>query len=168
MRPRLLTVGTQVVTLAPRVALHLAGAAWETGQGLLSRVLRTTPPTAARLVSATPLAAPVVTPPAAEAPKGAATPTREESRPAQLEGVPTMPAPEVAVQEQAPAHADLPLEDFDHLTVGSLRSRIRSLSVEQVRQLHAYEVEHANRLPVVAVLSNRIAKLEKELAGASS
>jgi hypothetical protein len=140
MRPRLLTLGTQVVTLAPRVALHVAGTAWEAGQSVLTRVLKTTPPTAARLAGAAPAAPPPVRPP-------------------------TMPAPEVTVTEPAPSHDELPLEDFDHLTVGSLRSRIRSLDVEDVRRLHAYEVEHANRLPVVAVLSNRIATLEKDLAG---
>lgn len=144
MRPRLLTLGTHVVTLAPRVALHIAGAAWDVGQNVLTRALKTTPPTAARLAGGTPAAAP---PP---------------PRP------PAMPAPAVTVTEPAPPHAELPLEDFDHLTVGSLRSRIRPLDVEDVRLLHAYEVEHANRLPVVAVLSNRIAKLEKDLAGSST
>ncbi|HUR14038.1 MAG TPA: hypothetical protein VM097_06055, partial [Mycobacteriales bacterium] len=70
--------------------------------------------------------------------------------------------PDIEVEEEAPAHQDLPLEDFDHLTVGSLRSRIRSLDLTDLRLVHAYETEHANRLPVIAVLGNRIAKLEKE------
>ncbi len=80
----------------------------------------------------------------------------------ELPPLPPMPAPPVTVTTRAPDHDALPLEDFDHLTVGAVRSRIRPLPLDQVRQLHSYEVEHANRLPVVTVLANRIAQLEQE------
>jgi len=77
-----------------------------------------------------------------------------------------------AIEEATPdgppvSHGDLPLEDYDHLTIGQLRSRIRSLPLEDLGQLQAYEVAHANRLPVLAVLTNRLRDLEsKARAGA--
>ena len=65
-------------------------------------------------------------------------------------------------------HADLPLEDYDHLTLGSLRGRLRSLDVDQLVRLRSYEKAHANRLPVVTMLDNRIAKLATDAAAAPS
>jgi hypothetical protein len=56
-------------------------------------------------------------------------------------------------------HAELPLPDYDHLTLGSLRGRIRSLDMKQLVQLRDYEKSKADRLPVVTMLDNRIAKL---------
>ena len=56
-------------------------------------------------------------------------------------------------------HGDLPLPGYDHLTLGSLRGRLRALDVVQLVQLRDYEKSHANRLPVVTMLDNRIAKL---------
>ncbi len=61
-----------------------------------------------------------------------------------------------------PAHDALPLPDYDHLTLGSLRGRLRSLSIEELAQVRAYEKDHADRLPVVTLLDNRIAKLTTE------
>ncbi len=57
------------------------------------------------------------------------------------------------------AHDELPLPDYDHLTLGSLRGRMRSLDVPQLVQVRDYEKAHANRLPIVTMLDNRIAKL---------
>ena len=65
-------------------------------------------------------------------------------------------------------HEDLPLEDYDHLTLGSLRGRLRSLDVTQLVRLRGYEKAHANRLPVVTMLDNRIAKLATDAATAPS
>jgi hypothetical protein len=48
------------------------------------------------------------------------------------------------------------------MTLGSLRGRLRSLSTEQLVQVRDYEKAHANRLPVVTMLDNRIAKLATE------
>ena len=45
------------------------------------------------------------------------------------------------------------------MTLGSLRGRLRSLSVDQLVQVRTYEKAHADRLPVVTMLDNRIAKL---------
>ena len=51
---------------------------------------------------------------------------------------------------------DLPLPDYDHLQVGSLASRIRSLGREDLETLPGYERSHANRIQVVAAMRNRI------------
>jgi hypothetical protein len=55
--------------------------------------------------------------------------------------------------------AELPLPDFDHMTLGALRGRLRSLDMQQLVQLRDYEKSKADRLPVVTMLDNRIAKL---------
>ena len=60
---------------------------------------------------------------------------------------------------QATRHDDLPLPDYDHMTLGSLRGRLRSLSIDQLAQIRDYEKDHADRLPVVTLLEHRIAKL---------
>ena len=72
---------------------------------------------------------------------------------------------EVAVQleEATPGatltHDQLPLEDYDHLTLGSLRARLSKLDAVALVQLRDYERAHANRLPVITMLENRIAKV---------
>ena len=71
-------------------------------------------------------------------------------------------APEVT------AHDDLPLADYDHMTLGSLRGRLRSLGVAELVQVRDYEKAHAHRLPVVTLLDNRIAKLATEAAAEPS
>lgn len=62
--------------------------------------------------------------------------------------------------------AELPLPDFDHLTAGSLRTRLRRLDLAELLALRAYEQQHARRLPILTLLENRIARLEAEQAGA--
>ncbi|CAL9599111.1 hypothetical protein SUDANB6_05415 [Streptomyces sp. enrichment culture] len=59
-----------------------------------------------------------------------------------------------------PARNTLPLPDYDHLPTGGLESRIRSLSVEEVEELLAYERSHADRLPVTQVLASRLEQLK--------
>ncbi|KAB1148125.1 hypothetical protein F7R91_09435 [Streptomyces luteolifulvus] len=54
----------------------------------------------------------------------------------------------------------LPLPDYDHLPIGSLESRVRSLSAEEVEELLAYERTHADRLPVTEVLTARVRQLK--------
>ena len=58
-----------------------------------------------------------------------------------------------------PERDELPLPDYDHLTLGSLRARLRSLSVDDLVSLRAYEAAHADRLQIVTMFDNRIAKL---------
>ena len=55
---------------------------------------------------------------------------------------------------------ELPIPDFDHVTAGSLRGRLRRLSLDELRTLRDYEQAHAARLPILTMLENRIAKLE--------
>lgn len=57
---------------------------------------------------------------------------------------------------------ELPLDDYDHLTLGSLRARIRRLDAAQLVQLREYEQAHADRLPVIKALDTRLAKLAQE------
>jgi hypothetical protein len=55
---------------------------------------------------------------------------------------------------------DLPLPDYDHLPLASLIQRIRSLDVDQLNVLDAYERAHGNRLPVTEAFRARLAELE--------
>ncbi|MFN2539175.1 MAG: hypothetical protein ABR549_13650 [Mycobacteriales bacterium] len=64
-----------------------------------------------------------------------------------------------SVGGEPPARGELPLPDYDHMTLGSLRGRLRSLSVEELIAVRDYEKAHADRLPVITLLENRIAKL---------
>lgn len=55
--------------------------------------------------------------------------------------------------------ADLPLDDFDHMSAPQLRGRLRSLDRVQLVQLLDYERVHANRVQIVLMLENRLTKL---------
>ncbi|GGZ42874.1 hypothetical protein [Streptomyces bluensis] len=59
--------------------------------------------------------------------------------------------------------AALPLPDYDHLPIGSLESRVRALTADEVEEVLAYERAHAHRLPVTELLT---ARLEQLLSGA--
>lgn len=54
---------------------------------------------------------------------------------------------------------ELPIPDYDHMPVGSLATRIRSLEPEEVDALLAYEQAHGDRVPVVQVLRRRLEQL---------
>ncbi|MFI6035850.1 hypothetical protein ACIBBD_17085 [Streptomyces sp. NPDC051315] len=54
----------------------------------------------------------------------------------------------------------LPLPDYDHLPLGGLESRVRSLTAGEVEELLAYERTHADRLPVTELLTSRLEQLE--------
>jgi hypothetical protein len=64
----------------------------------------------------------------------------------------------------APHHDQLPLPDYDHLPVGSLEGRIRTLDLQGVETVLAYEKAHGDRLSVVLVLERRL----EELRGGAS
>ncbi|MFD7686511.1 hypothetical protein [Streptomyces sp. NPDC059781] len=53
----------------------------------------------------------------------------------------------------------LPLPDYDHLPIGGLESRIRSLSAGEVEELLAYERSHADRVPATGLLKARLEQL---------
>jgi hypothetical protein len=55
---------------------------------------------------------------------------------------------------------DLPLPDYDHLPVGSLISRIRTLDTTGLQTLLDYEKGHANRVQVVSAMQSRLTSLK--------
>jgi hypothetical protein len=57
------------------------------------------------------------------------------------------------------AGASLPLENYDELSVPSLRARLRGLDAGQVAELAAYERAHAARADVVTMFERRVEKL---------
>jgi hypothetical protein len=54
---------------------------------------------------------------------------------------------------------ELPLANYDTLTVASLRARLRTLNVEQLRVLIDYEKAHQGREEVTGMFERRIAKI---------
>jgi hypothetical protein len=60
------------------------------------------------------------------------------------------------------SHDDLPLPEFDHMTVGSLRGRLRRLDAVSLVQLLDYEQAHAARVPIVSMLENRLRRVLEE------
>ncbi|MBO0805344.1 MAG: hypothetical protein J2P25_19980 [Nocardiopsaceae bacterium] len=102
----------------------------------------------------------------------AATATATAEKTAE-KAAPETPEPEAAAPEaaepQAPAGetesttpktATAPLENYDDLTIASVRARLRNLSLDQLNQLIAYEKEHAAREDFIAMFERRIAKVE--------
>jgi hypothetical protein len=62
--------------------------------------------------------------------------------------------------EDAPGLVDLPLPSYDTLSLASIRARLRTLDVGQLRVLVNYEQSHAERPEVLGMLERRIEKLE--------
>jgi hypothetical protein len=56
---------------------------------------------------------------------------------------------------------ELPLPDYDSLPAGSIESRVRTLNEPGVRDVLAYEREHANRVHVLQILENRLTSLRR-------
>jgi hypothetical protein len=73
-----------------------------------------------------------------------------------IEAVVTEPVAPVATG------GELPLANYDALTLASLRARLRNLSVEQLTQLLDYEKAHAARADVISMFERRIVKLQAE------
>ncbi len=58
------------------------------------------------------------------------------------------------------AHSDeLPIPDYDQLSLPDLRHRVRSLEEGPLRRLFDHETEHGNRIPVLEVLHARLKEL---------
>jgi hypothetical protein len=57
-------------------------------------------------------------------------------------------------------HDTLPLPDYDHLPVGSLTSRIRTLDADGLQTVLSYEQSHANRVQVVQAMTHRLDELK--------
>ena len=105
---------------------------------------------------------------AAQAPKGHPTPKAVEpdatrvTTAASSDVVDTVERVSAVLGGTVLPHDELPLPDYDHLTLGAVRGRMRSLDLPQLVQLRDYEQAKANRLPVVTMLDNRIAKLASD------
>src|SRR4051812_616922 len=100
------------------------------------------------------------------APKTAAKPApKPDNRAAREVGAPGAATEQVEkiadkLDVETPETRDeLPIPDFDNISIGSLRARLRPLNVEQLVTLREWEQAHANRLNVITTLDNRIAKL---------
>jgi len=107
--------------------------------------------------------------------KGEPTPTAPHGSPARVDSAATpdvvetvKEAVEASTAPAQTAHEDLPLADYDHMTLGALRGRMRSLTVDQLVQVRQYEKAHGDRLPIVTMLDNRIAKLATDAAATPS
>jgi hypothetical protein len=80
----------------------------------------------------------------------------------------TSAAPETVVSETSAAPetaapgatAELPLPNYDELTIASVRARLRNLSIAQLGELVNYEKAHADRADFIAMFERRIAKVE--------
>jgi TIR domain/LGFP repeat len=57
---------------------------------------------------------------------------------------------------------NLPIENYDELTIASIRARLRNLSASQIRALIGHERGHSNRPDVITMFERRIAKIESE------
>jgi hypothetical protein len=128
---------------------------------------------AARIVAGARSATAAPAPPAPPAPKPApapapvrpARPPAAETEAAREVGAPGAVTHEVEhIAEQLDVETpqdrdELPIPDFDNISIGSLRARLRPLSVEQLVALREWEQSHAKRLNVITTLDNRIAKI---------
>ncbi|MBC7680126.1 MAG: hypothetical protein H7233_14225, partial [Pseudorhodobacter sp.] len=110
-----------------------------------------------------------------EAPKREPTPAAPHGNPARVDSAATPDvvetveeAVEASTAPAETAHEDLPLADYDHMTLGALRGRMRSLTVDQLVQVRQYEKAHGDRLPIVTMLDNRVAKLATDAAATPS
>jgi hypothetical protein len=75
------------------------------------------------------------------------------------ETVPTKTAAAETATPAAGASGELPLANYDTLTVASLRARLRTLTVPQLRILLDYEKAHQGREEVSGMFERRIAKI---------
>jgi hypothetical protein len=67
--------------------------------------------------------------------------------------------PEASPAPAAAPAGELPVPNYDDLSIASLRARLRNLSAEQLTQLIDYEKGHAARPDVITMFERRIAKL---------
>jgi len=101
-------------------------------------------------------------PKATPAPKPRPKPDNAAAREVGAPGAVTEEVEQIAEQlhiDAPDSRDELPIPDFDNISIGSLRARLRPLSVEQLVTLREWEQAHANRLNVITTLDNRIAKL---------
>jgi hypothetical protein len=93
--------------------------------------------------------------------KAPATPRAAKAPAAPKAAAPKAAAPKAAAAATTEA-AELPLPNYDGLTVASLRARMRNLTADQLTVLIGYEKAHANREDVIGMFERRIAKLSED------
>ncbi|MCD2187281.1 lipid droplet-associated protein [Actinomycetospora soli] len=71
-------------------------------------------------------------------------------------------APAVGTPQDTASVTPDALPGYETMTVAQLRARLRTLSVEQLTELLAWESAHADRPPFVTMLTNRIATVTAE------
>jgi hypothetical protein len=91
-------------------------------------------------------------------PSPAAEPTPAQSATAQPS--PAEPAPAALLGEETAGPAQLPVPNYDALSLASLRARLRNLDAAQVRQLLDYEKANAARPDLLTMYERRLSKLE--------
>ncbi|MDQ1688593.1 MAG: hypothetical protein QOK42_1568 [Frankiaceae bacterium] len=157
----------------PHLVGTVAGTAWGVGSALVRKAMpgeAFSPPMGEHQVADVEAQRDATLPPPAQArpePEPVAQEAAEVGAPGAAAALVEKAALQVAdaddfVSGATMTHDELPLPDFDHLTIGSLRNRIRPLDVVQLIQLREWERNHANRLPVITALENRIAKLQSD------
>lgn len=77
------------------------------------------------------------------------------------EPAPSDPTPAEAAVPPALAGETLPIPNYDHLSVASLRARLRVLDTTQVQVLLDYEKAHEGRPAVVTMFERRLTKLSE-------
>jgi hypothetical protein len=86
-----------------------------------------------------------------------AAPPEAQAAPPEAQAAP--PQAQVSAELEFDA-VELPLDNYDNLTLPSIRARLRGLNVDQLRVLAAYERSHAERPEVLGMFERRIERLE--------
>lgn len=63
--------------------------------------------------------------------------------------------------------AELPLPNFDEMSLGDIQHKVRSLTRDEVEAVLTYEAGHAARVPVLEIVEARMRELEDGAAGGS-
>ncbi|MFP5023081.1 lipid droplet-associated protein [Pseudonocardia phyllosphaerae] len=82
-------------------------------------------------------------------------------RPARA-GIPVERPAGVSNRAEASASAPTAVPEYPSLSVPQLRGKLRTLSIDDLSDLLAWETAHQNRPPYVTMLTNRIATLSQE------
>lgn len=56
--------------------------------------------------------------------------------------------------------AELPLPNFDEMSLGDIQHKVRSLTRDEVEAILTYEAGHAARVPVLEIVEARMRELE--------
>lgn len=82
--------------------------------------------------------------------------TEQKKREASRRGQQYVDNTEKAKQARKEAQKDLPLNDYEDLSVNEVKTKVRGLSKEEVAEILAYEKQYANRKTLVEHLEGRI------------